>query len=936
MSNLHDRPLTFLFTDIEGSTRLWEANPRSMRDSHARHWSIIAEAVQKGGGRIVRSRGEGDSTFTVFDDPAHAVAAACQFQRALSRETWPAETPIRVRAAVHVGPAELHEGDYNSPAVNRCARLRSLACGGQTLVTQAIYEAVRNHLPEGASLKDLGTHRLRDLQRPEKVYQLSHPDLPSEFPPLRSLDSLPTNLPQQLTTFVGREAEIEEVQALLMCHRLVTLTGAGGCGKTRLGIQAAAGLLDHYTDGVWVVELAPLADASLVPALVATTLGLREEAGRSITDTLINYLQTRTLLLMLDNCEHVVQAVAELADALLRSCPQLAVLATSQERLRVAGEKAWRVPSLSLPECADDLLERVPAPAELGRYEAVRLFVERAAGIEPGFTLTPANAPHVLQICRRLDGIPLALELAAARVNVLSPEKIAQRLDDRLRLLTGGIRTVLPRQKTLTALIDWSYGLLSDEERTLLNRLSVFSGGWTLEAAEAVCADDDSRESQVVSRENGGIASANECGPHRGSALTTHDSRLTTHELSSYDILDLLSHLVDRSLVVAEQGDVGADRYRLLESLRQYAAEKLREATETETVRGRHRTFFAELAEEAEPYLTGPEQVEWLDRLQRERDNLRAMLDSCRSTPEAHRQGLRAAERLWRFWWLRGYFREGRDWLACFLDRVPAGTDEPRRAGALNGAGWLAGGQGDYEGSRTLLEEAIEIETRLGDRAGLATSLQHLGVNRAMVGSYQAAQELFERALALQREIGDHRGSAMSVLNLANVLIYQREWDPARRRLSEARDLFQDLGDTQGIALALNNLGHVATHQGDYPAARAWFSESLEIACRLGFKTAIGGCLDGLAKLAYLEREAERAGCLFAVSDTLRATMNSPLPPEDRADFDHHVAVVRQVLGEDTFRQTWEEGRTMSLIEAVTYALADARRGVPAVPSEHP
>jgi class 3 adenylate cyclase len=479
--------ITFLFTDIEGSTRLWEQQPEAMEAALARHDALAADAIQRHEGTLVKHRGEGDSLFAVFARAADAVAAAVALQQALITEPWPAQTVPRVRLALHTGDAVLRDGDYFGPAVNRCARLRAVAHGGQLLLSSATQELVRDALPEGVTLRELGEHRLRDLARPERVFQLLHPDLPADFPPLASLNTLPNNLPQQVTSFIGREKEMAEVRRLLDKTRLLTLTGSGGTGKTRVSMQVAADLLEGEGDGVWLVELAPLADPALVPQAVATALGIREEPGKPLSQTLVDFLKPKRLLLLLDNCEHLLAACAELAEQILRHCPGVQILATSREGLNIPGETTYRLPSLSLPDP-----RQLPSSVEgLTQYEAVRLFIDRATAAVPSFTVTNQNAPAVAQLCVRLDGIPLAIELAAARVKALSVEQINARIADMFRLLTGGSRTALPRQQTLRAAIDWSYDLLSEKEKILLRRLSVFAGGWTLEAAEQVCADPE-------------------------------------------------------------------------------------------------------------------------------------------------------------------------------------------------------------------------------------------------------------------------------------------------------------------------------------------------------------------------------------------------------------------------------------------------------------
>jgi predicted ATPase len=796
--------------------------------------------------------------------------------------------------------------------VHRAARTCSAGWGGQILLSQTTCDLLGQDLPGGAELGDLGEHRLKDLLRPEHLFQVRHPDLPADFPPLRSLSPLLTNLPIQLTSFVGREREMAEVKRLLATSRLLTLTGAGGSGKTRLALQAAAEVLDDYAHGVWVVELAALSNPALVPQAVASPFGVREQPGRPLAATLADYLQPRTVLLVLDNCEHVVAACAQLAEALLRSCANLRILATSREALNIPGESAWRVPSLSLPEPG-----RLPPVESLVQYEAVRLFVERTLAALPGFTVTDRNAPAVVQVCHQLDGIPLAIELAAGQAKVLSVEQIATRLDDRFRLLVRGSRTALPRHQTLRAAMDWSYDLLSEREQALLRRLSVFAGGFTLEAAEVICADDSFEQA---------------------------------------DVLDLLANLVDKSLVLMEEYGDGI-RYRLLETVRQYTRDKLQESGEAPGVRARHRDWYLGLVERAERQLLGPDQGKWLKQLETEHDNLRAAQAwSMEHSPEA---AMRLAMALGHFWEVRGYLSEGRERLAAALSRAEAGRTL-MRAKALNAAGRLALHQGDYAAAGLLNEESLAIFRELGEKPGIATVLNNLGLVAFRQGNYASAHSRYEESLAMNRELLDDRGVAIALNNLGNLAHAQGDWGAARacyeeglairRELGDRRGIanslnslgiaalsqgdyaaarafwdeslviFRELGDRRGTAIAQHNLGALAHREGDYPTARTLFEESLTIYRELGDKTHIAESFEGLAGVACAQGQQERAARLFGAVEVLREALHAPLPPAARPDYEGQVAAVRAALGESAFAAARAKGRAMPLEQAISEA----------------
>src|ERR1700752_3091500 len=531
--------VTFLFTDIEGSTQLWEKFPAEMNTALAKHDAILKERIESNRGHIIKTTGDG--VHAVFVTVIEAIDAALSVQHDLQLLIDNLE--IKVRMGLHTGEAERRGDDYYGQTLNRAARVMSAGHGGQILISSVTAELAREHLPENTNLLDLGEHRLKNLSKPEHLYQINAPGLRTEFPALHSLNLHPNNLPVQLTSFIGREQELAEEKQKLEGARLLTLIGPGGTGKTRLSLQLANDLLVSFRDGVWLIELAPITEPSLVLQAVAAVFGVREQPGMPLDSLVLNYLRDKHLLLILDNCEHLVETCAQLADQYLHHCPNLKILASSREALGINGETVYRVPSLVLPDQSKD------SPESLMGYESIQLFVDRASAASPAFNLTEKNAASVAQICYRLDGIPLAIELAAARARVFSPEQIASRLDDRFRLLTGGSRTALPRQQTLRALIDWSYDLLSRDEQTLLRRLSVFAGSWSFEAVEVICSD--------------------------------------------LDVLDLLTQLINKSLVVMEEGD--DTRYRLLETIRQYARDKLLEAGEGKEVRNKHLHYFLDL-----------------------------------------------------------------------------------------------------------------------------------------------------------------------------------------------------------------------------------------------------------------------------------------------------------------------------------------------------
>ena len=759
--------VTFMLTDIEGSTRLWDSASEAMEPAVARHYQLLDAAIALHGGVRPLEQGEGDSVVAAFTRASDALAAALNVQRAFHSERWPEGAAVKVRIALHTAEAHLRdEGNYFGQAVNRCARLRAIAHGGQVVLSRATHDLVLDRLPEGVELADLGVHRLRDLGRPEHVFELRHPDLPREFPPLRSLDALPNNLPGELTSFVGRRKELAQVADLLTSVRLLTLIGAGGCGKSRLALQAAADTLDHYPDGAWLVELARLENPDLLPAMVIGAIGLQELAGWMPVDRLAEHFRERRALLVLDNCEHMLTASAELADTLLRACPSLTILATSRAPLGVPGETAWRVPSMSLAAEAG----REPIEG-LAQSDAVRLFIDRALQVRPNFAITAANAPAVAQICYDLDGIPLAIELAAARMRMMAPEQVARALGDRFHLLTGGSRTVMPRHQTLQASIDWSHELLNKGEKVLLRRSSVFSGGWTLDAAEEVCSADG---------------------------------------IDRYAVLDLLTGLVDKSLVTtAEQGP--QMRYGLLQSVRQYASGRLVEAGETEAVRDRHLAYYVALAEGAEPeVLRAGREDALLRTLVEEAPNLRAALEwGAMVEPSS---ALRLAASMHLFWLFTGRYREGEAGYAIALDA--AGQEAtPLRGRALCGRAHLGLYGGLFPQVPLWAQEALSIGEACGDLSVQARANDILGTVFGAIHP-PAGPPLLDRSVELAIQAGDEWCRIDALQFLGWCRIFQDEFETARSLLDESYGAATAMGYRWGKAMHWLELSRIAKLEG--------------------------------------------------------------------------------------------------------------------------
>lgn len=916
--NLPSGTVTFLFTDIEGSTKLWERYPEAMKTALARHDSLLRQAVKSSSGQVIKSTGDG--IYAVFEAASDGAAAGLRAQQALDAEAWDELKPsrVKVRMGLHTGEAERREGDYFGGTLNRAARLMSAAHGGQILVSNAAAELLHDQLPLDANLRDLGEHRLKDLVRPEHVFQLMHPAIAGEFPPIMSVDSFPNNLPVQLTSFVGRERELGNAKQKLATARLLTLIGPGGTGKTRLALQLAADLVGTYPDGVWFIKLAPLTEPDLIPETIAAVFGVRQQMGIPLVDTLLDYLRAKETLLILDNCEHLVEACAKLTDGWLHASPNMRIVATSREALSIRGETIYGVPSLSVPAAAEVTAE------SLTHFEAVQLFLDRAVAASPRFALTDKNAAYVAQICRRLDGIPLALELAAARVNVLAPEQIASRLDDRFKLLTSGGRTTVPRQQTLRAAIDWSYEILGEAERALLRRLSVFAGGWTLEAAEAISPD--------------------------------------------LDVLDLLTQLVNKSLVIMEAEETGT-RYRMLETIRQYGRDKVMEAGEWEDLRRRHLAYFLEFGELGWTKMFNSEVYEWLPRLRADYDNFRSALEwGFEHDPES---ALRLAGALSGMWLRAGQTAEGVNWIKDALqraDQLPKAEGEASQKRmrielkAWHGMAILAY-LNDNATAREASEAAILRARALGDQRMLVINLAIASWERMFFGDNAGAQSALDEALSLGRSSGDGYatgialaarvwyhltvehdpdqarldeaeslrlledeefswGAFQSYFFPARGAMLRGEYEAARQRFAKALPQFERLGDLHRVNMIRSWLAHMQRYEGHYREAAAAYCETILLWQKLGQRGAIAHQLESFGFVSEALEQPERAARLFGAAEALREKIEMPMGPEERVEYDNEVAALRDRMDEKALTSAWAEGRKMTMEQAIAYAIA--------------
>ena len=894
-----DRPIgqiAFLFTDIEGSTRLVETlGTAAWSPILARHRQIIRSALAGHEGHEVAT--EGDGFFAVFRDPLAATQAAADAQRNLAGEPWPDGAPVRVRMGIHAGTGELDpDGSYVGHDVHRAARVAAAAHGGQVLLSESATASVEGRVSDGLGLRSLGAHRLKDL-RPEQISQLVVEGLPADYPPIRSLDARPNNLPTQMTSFIGRERELAEASALVDGTRLLTLTGPGGTGKTRLSLQLAAGVAERFPDGLWWVPLAAVRDPLLIVPTISRAVGAAENVEKAPMDQLVAALAGRRVLIVLDNLEQLPGASPIVAE-MLKALPRLHVLATSRSPLRISGEQEYPVSGLPSPIALERLgfmeRERLSAPlrrqdaAGLGGFEAVRLFVARGAAVRPGFELTDANADDVAAIVSHLDGIPLALELAAARLRYLTPAAIHERLVNHLDLPGAGAMDVPERQRTLRGAIAWSHELLDDRHRLLLERLAVFAGGFDLDCAESVAGGS----------EDPGL-----------------------------DMLDGLATLADHSLVRTGDAD-GEPRFSLLEPIREFALERLEASGDVGRLRERHAVAFLALAERLEPLLSGDDQRRWLDKLELEHENIRAALDWSEGAarPEI---ALALAARSWRFWQKRGHLREARRRLEGMLAQPWAAAETPLRADALEAAGGVAYWHGDFAGARPPYEEALAIRRATGSPADVANALYNLSFCFTIGGmatpeDRRHALAILGEALDLYRDTGDVAGTANALWGIGIHHYFLNENEPAQAPLEEALRLYRQVGDRTQEAWTIRQLGSALFKLGDVARARQLLLDALHMFDAAGDVAGVTMMFDRLSWVAAVDGDRAKAGRLHGLARRLQQSSGADLSRFVEETFEQASnASVSDSLRPDELERYAAEGAAMTLEEGVRYALSE-------------
>lgn len=873
LTSLPTGTVAFLMTDIEGSTRmvtaLGELFPRLLGE----HFAVLDEAIAGYTGTVVSS--EGDAVFAAFGSVRQAVAAAVDAQRALDAHAWPVGAQVKVRMGIHAGEAVFGGRDYTGLDVHRTARIAGAGWGGQVLLSGAARALAGDVLPEGFAFRDLGTHGLRDMPGPEHLYQLLAPGLTTEFPPLRTMNmAIRTNLPASFTRFVGRQREVDEVSALVDSQRLVTLTGPGGTGKTRLSIETARTLLDRFPDGVWFVALDSVRDPQLVVPTIAHTLGVREQPGLPMSAVLTERLAAEKTLLVLDNLEQVIAAAPDIA-SLLAATASVSILASSREPLSIGGERVYPVPPLAVP---GDSLH--PSAADLQGSGSIELFIERAQAVRPAFTMTDENAPAIAAICRRLDGLPLAIELAAARLNVLAPNQILSRLDESLTLLASSRRDLPDRQRTLRGTIDWSHDMLPEPERVLFRRMSVFTGGTDLETVQAV-ADPG-------------------------------------HELSA-DALDLVTALVDRSLLRSSD-EGGVARLGMLETIREYAAERLADAGEKADLEARHAAYYTALAESAENVIRDPSRDELLDRLDRELGNFRSVIAWSLRSGSPH-MGLRLANALNNFWHLRNHIAEA---VRALEELVAASADQGGtvlRARALLIAAGLLAWLADSERSRPLAEEGIAMAEQLGDLYGVAMGKGNLGWSIFYVEP-QLAQGVFEEAVAAARAVGDEPLEMQALMGQAWTYLRLGRLDEASSRAEEVIELGDRIGAPYVTSFALLTQGAVLAERGEVAAPLRHYGAALRRAYGAGAHIGTALALDAFASAALDRSDVDRGVELSAAADRLRREIGGNVTVRE-IGWEEPLTRARAMMDPAEHERAVERGRALTVDQAVAMALED-------------
>jgi len=909
--------VTFLFTDLEVSTRLWEHEPAGMRAALARHDAILKDAVAVHGGQVVKGRGDGlHAVFATADD---ALGAAIDAQAAIGAQSWNLSEPFRVRIGVHSGVAELRDDDYFGSSVNRAARLQAVANGGQILCSQSTADLVRDSLPQNVELIDLGEHTLRDLSRPERLYQVSAPGLERSFAPLQSVAAFPGNLPLQVTSFVGRREELAELSEVLDESRMVTITGTGGVGKTRVAVQSAAELLERFPDGAWLFELAAVTDAEAMVQLIATTLSVRPLPGVSLEGAVLERLRSKRALVVLDNCEHLLDASGRLAQTMIRECAQVRVVATSREALGIAGERVYPLRSLPVPE--------VPSVDAVEASDAGRLFCERAESARPGFVTDAANAAAVAEICRRLDGIPLAIQLAAARIVAMTPTEIAGLLDERFRLLTGGRRAEVERHRTLRAAVEWSYALLEPVDQLLFDRLGVFAGTFDAAAAAGVAGGGD---------------------------------------IETWDVIDGLSSLVAKSMLVAETAPDDTTRYRMLETFREYAGERLNSVGDTDEFRRRHAHYYARFAEEAGAALVGRDELAWRPRVRADRDNLRAAvywaLD--RDADDDALLALRIVAPL-AYETVIDPPGEIGTWAERAFD-VAVGSSTRERWAVIGAAAYQASYFGRYE----LVMSRAEIVLSNGfDDDSIAPCLAWFAVSGSLgnQGEKEAAARVGSEAVAqLERAGIDPFGLVLLHALLSYVAVDSEDFATARAEAEAALDLARRIENPSAISSAEYNLARSIEHDDPTRALNA-YERTIALGRAGAMQLMVGPALVSVARLR--SQAHDRVAALEALHDGLRYSNDvgyrpivvealglaaetlltvgelatatvlagslfaGTLPelnasPQRNSKLERNLMSAREALGDEQHLRLYEQGQSMSYEEVIEYAMDNVQRAV--------